>query len=100
MPRGIRADCSELPISVKQIEHGWELGDVVRLWLRQDRRLVRGRALVRALTPFPLDDPVLERAVVLLFWLRFVASYIVKSPQRAGGSWWMARNVDAVLRSL
>ncbi|HEY3109149.1 MAG TPA: phosphotransferase, partial [Chloroflexota bacterium] len=93
-------DLLNLVVSAEQLEHGWELGDVVRLWLRQDRRLERGRTLVRALTPFRLDDAPLERAIVLLFWLRFVASYIVKSPRRAGRGWWMAKNVDEVLRSL
>jgi aminoglycoside phosphotransferase (APT) family kinase protein len=93
-------DLLNLVVSTRQLAEAWELGDIVRMWLQQDRRLERERALIRALAPFPLDDPAFERAIVLLFWLRFVASYIGKSPNRAGSGWWMAKNVDGVLRSL
>jgi Ser/Thr protein kinase RdoA (MazF antagonist) len=48
----------------------------------------------------PLDaTPASLRLMVLLYWLRYVATYLEKVPGQARNQWWVRKNVGDVLKA-
>jgi hypothetical protein len=93
-------DLLQLVISGAARPASGELGAVVRArltpagWTDIERRL-----LERVDDSFwnPFDT---RRGALLLYWLRFVTTYLTKQPAAATSAWWMAENVRTVLEAL
>lgn len=92
-------DFLNLVLSTDQLLNGGGLGDAVRKRLRREGWTDRDRTLLAA-GRFPFADDSLRRAMLLLYWLRYVTTYLDKGPRRALSGWWLNRNVDSVLDSL
>jgi hypothetical protein len=45
-------------------------------------------------------DNVSTRAILLLYWLRFIGTYLRKCPDRVRDQWWMETNVERVLQTV
>lgn len=92
-------DVLNLLLSWPQLVQGRDLGDVVRTRLEGAGWTRYERTLLEAVKPPMSQDTVWERVMLLLYWLRFVATYLAKSPERARDPWWMAKNVEGVLHA-
>jgi aminoglycoside phosphotransferase len=74
-----------------------DLGAVVR-WLLAGGTLVEDEwaLLGSAHPPFSANEEGL-RLMLLLYWLRYVATYLAKVPDQARNPWWVRRNIGDVL---
>lgn len=93
-------DLLNFMLSTERLLHGRELGDAVRMRLNGGGWTERERTLLADWTPLPFRDATWARAMVLLYWLRYVATYLANKPHRTRDPWWLAKNVEGVLRSL
>lgn len=81
------------------IANRYELADTVRRllegadWTHDERTL-----LDAAGAKLPMDD-VEKRAMLLLYWLRYIATYLSKCPERGGDDAWMKKNIERMLAS-
>ena len=111
-PTGIvdwdRAEPDELPLHdllhlllyTRKLQQRCELGEIVRAVLGSAGWSLHERALLSAADmPLP-DDASSERAMVLLYWLRFIAANLLQSTYFGRNRWWVTKNIDDVLRCL
>jgi len=92
-------DILNLLLATPQLVHGRGLGEVVRGHLEgmpwsDERHAILDEAW-HAVLP-----NVSERTLLLLYWLRFVTTYLRKCPDRARAGWWMNANVELVLQTI
>ncbi|MDO8688845.1 MAG: aminoglycoside phosphotransferase family protein [Dehalococcoidia bacterium] len=93
-------DLLHFKLSTECLLSGREIGDVVRKRLNEQRRTDQERDLLTDLAQLSFGEGTLVRAMVLLYWLRFVTTYLANNPRRFGHRWWVARNVQGVLGAL
>jgi aminoglycoside phosphotransferase (APT) family kinase protein len=74
-----------------------ELGDVLREALTEPRWTPIERYILSLGMPHDAD---VQRAMLLLYWLRHIVCNLDQSPHYARHHVWVARNINAVLRSL
>jgi aminoglycoside phosphotransferase (APT) family kinase protein len=92
-------DVLNLLMATQQFVKRRGLGDIVRGRLNGAPWPSEIQAILEeARYAMPADVP--ERALLLLFWLRFIATYLRKCPDRARDEWWMNTNVERVLQTL
>jgi hypothetical protein len=91
-------DLYNLVLSTEQLVRGGGLGDGVCKRLKGARPYDWEHALLSAYLPF--SDAARQRASLILFWLRYVATCVEKGPRRALSGWWLTKNVEAVLDCL
>jgi phosphotransferase family enzyme len=89
-------DLLNLLLSAQSDAEGCSLGDEVVRRLRQPSWEVHESQLLEQQAPYALDSADMARALVLLYWLRYVSTYAAKSPERARNPRWRESNVDAV----
>lgn len=79
--------------------HG-DLGAIVAALLRRpDLEPAEWALLDGAMAPWPVDASALRR-MILLYWLRYLATYLVKCPDNVRNQWWVRRNVADVFREV
>lgn len=79
------------------IAHRYELADTVRSLLEgagwtHDERVLLDAAGAR----LPIDDTE-KRGMLLLYWLRYIATYLSKCPERGSDEAWMKKNIERML---
>jgi aminoglycoside phosphotransferase (APT) family kinase protein len=92
-------DVLNLLLATPQIVQGRGLGDMVRAYLNgapwlTDRQAVLDEA--RCSMPATIS----ERTMLLLYWLRFIVTYLRNCPDRARDERWMHANVERVLATV
>jgi aminoglycoside phosphotransferase (APT) family kinase protein len=89
-----------LLLSTRILVQRRELGDIIRELLIDNRWTAQERALLdNAYLALP-GDALDVRPVVLLTWLRHVASNLSKSADYARHRLWVSKNIDGVLNYL
>lgn len=93
-------DLLHFELSAECLLTGSEIGDVVLRRLNGQPPKGQARAFLADLDQTSFGIETRERAMILLYWLRFVTNYLLDNPYRAGDRWWMGRNVRGVLAAL
>jgi hypothetical protein len=74
-----------------------DLGGTVRWLLAGGALAVDEWSLLQSTScPFSMDAEGL-RPMLLLYWLRYVATYLAKVPSQARNPWWVRRNISEML---
>jgi len=87
-------------LTARVLTHGRQFGQVVVDALADPDWTTTERTALAQPPPILDGGAAAERIVILLTWLRHVASNVRKSARYRRSWLWMARNVDEVLRSL
>jgi hypothetical protein len=91
-------DVFNLLLATQQIVQGRGLGDIVRDRLN-GAAWSRETAAILTDARHAMPENISERTLLLLYWLRFITTYLRKCPDRARDGHWMQTNVERVLRT-
>lgn len=93
-------DVLHLLLYTRKLLQHCEPGEIVRALLGGGEWTRHERALLDAAELPPPDAAAGERAMVLLYWLRFIAANLLQSTYFGRNRWWVTKNIDDVLRCL
>lgn len=77
-----------------------EMGPAVSDLLRGAGWTTRERALLAESAAAPALEPEAGRALLLLYWLHYLALYLAQNPARAWDEGWVSNNLEVVLQCL
>ena len=90
-------DASHLGLTVRMARTGEEIGPVVRDFLQSDGWTLEEIAVFRTAGVRDDNDPLDDKAIVVLVWLRHVATIVRNTEPSLKSRLWLAWNVDRVL---
>lgn len=92
-------DLLHLLLYTRSLVQRRDLGEIVRAQIESPTWERHEAELLAALAP-RRGDALPERILVLLYWLRHIASNLVQSPHYALHPLWIRKNIQEVLRSI
>ncbi len=93
-------DLLHLVLYTRKLVQRCELGDIVRALLNGEDWSPHERGLLESAGLSLMDEAAGERAMVLLYWLRHIASNFVQSPDCGRNWFWVKKNIEGVLGCL
>jgi aminoglycoside phosphotransferase (APT) family kinase protein len=90
-------DLLHMVLYTRKLVHRCELGDVVRALLNGTGWTPHERTLVASANLALMDDAAGERAMVLLYWLRHIASNFIQRDDYGRNWFWVKKNIEGVL---
>jgi aminoglycoside phosphotransferase (APT) family kinase protein len=76
----------------------YELADTVRALLRGEPWTPDEQTLLEAAQLTLPQDEAAQRALLLLYWLRYIATYLHKCPERGSDEAWMQKNIQRMMQ--